>query len=82
MPRWSHDDLDHIITVSDGLIGNLSYQFQRAHGLCARLHAAATADCKLAVDSLLARKLRRDARALRTLARQLDTLCGKLTVQS
>jgi hypothetical protein len=79
MYRWEHDDLENAVMVASRLIGNLSYHFNRTYGLTARLHHAIKQDCALAVDGLLARKLKHDARALRTLARQLDTVGKKLT---
>ena len=77
--RWTPDELENTINVATGLIGNLKYHFNRTYGLIERLHIAIREDCALAVDSLMARKLRNDARALRTLARQLDTVARKLT---
>jgi hypothetical protein len=77
--RWNHDDLDHAIHTSSNLICSTLRHFNRAHGLLDRLQAAIGKDVAIAVDSLLARKLRRDARALRTLARQIDHAAKKLT---
>jgi hypothetical protein len=65
--------------MASGLIANLSYHFNRNYGLLARLHTAMRDDVKIAVDSLAARKLRKDAAALRTLAKQLDGVAKKLT---
>jgi len=79
MYRWSHDDLEATIQVADRLIANLSYHFQRTYGLLARLQSAMRDDVKLAVDSLTARKLKRDARTLRALAAALDRAANRLT---
>jgi hypothetical protein len=77
--RWTTDELDHTVHIASGVIANLSYHFNRAHGLLARLHGAIAEDATLAIDSLAARKLKHDARALRTLATQLDRAAKKLT---
>jgi hypothetical protein len=66
-------------TADDGLIANLSYHFNRNYGLLTRLQTAIGDDLTLAADSLLTRKLKNDARALRTLAQQIDAAAKKLT---
>ena len=76
--RWNHDDLSNTIDHAHGLIANLSYHFNRNYGLLTRLQTAIGDDLTLAADSLLTRKLKNDARALRTLARALDIAAKKL----
>ena len=77
--RWTSLEAEETIRTASGLIQNLMHHFERNYGLLARLHAAIHDDMKLAADSLLTRKLKNDARALRTLARALDIAAKKLT---
>ncbi len=77
--RWSDDELDSTIHLINGWIGNFAYKFNRARGLVARLQDAIAQDCKLAIDSASARKLKRDARELRRLAGKLDRAVYRLT---
>ena len=75
--RWHHQDLENTITVTSRLIRNTLYHCNRQYGLIGRLHAGID-DCARALDAAMAHKLKNDARALRTLARQLDIAGKKL----
>lgn len=77
--RWTDDELDGTVSLTSAFVAGLSYRMKRAHGLVDRLQTAIREDCKLAVDSLAARKLRHDALTLHALARELEGVAQRLT---
>jgi len=77
--RWSDDDLDATVEFIHGRVGDLAYKFQRVRGLTDRLQQAVSEDCKLALDSITARKLKSDARTLRRIAGNIDRAVHCLT---